>query len=139
MPETASRIRVARLLLKSAGDVVDVVSHDWWLYMVVTGCGGEVYYDPYPSLRYRQHPHNAIGVNSSWLARWRRGAMMFKGRFQTWSDLHIAAIQRIHDKLTPSSQEALSNFSIARKASFAASAAFNPASFAATNSAKKYE
>ena len=108
--------RAARLLLKSAGDVVDVVSHDWWLYMVVTGCGGEVCYDPYPSLRYRQHPHNAIGVNSSWLARWRRGAMMFKGRFQTWSDLHIAAIQRIHDKLTPSSQEALSNFSIARKA-----------------------
>lgn len=108
--------QAARLLLKSAGDVVDVVSHDWWLYMVVTGCGGVVCYDPYPSLRYRQHQHNAIGMNSSWLARLQRGAMLFKGRFQAWSDLHIAAIERIHDKLTPSSQEALANFSIARKA-----------------------
>jgi len=107
--------RAARILLKSAGDGVDVVSHDWWLYLVVTGCGGVVCYDPYPSLRYRQHEHNLIGVSSSWLARLQRIIMLSMGRFQVWSDIHIAAIERIHDKLTPSNKETLSEFSIARK------------------------
>ena len=107
--------RAARLLLKSAGDVVDVVSHDWWLYMVVTGCGGVVCYDPYPSLRYRQHNRNLIGMNSGWLARLQRVAMLSKGRFQDWSDIHLAAIQRIYDKLTPGNKEALSHFAVARK------------------------
>ena len=108
--------RAARLLLKSAGDVVDVVSHDWWLYMVVTGCGGVVCYDPYPSLRYRQHRGNLIGMNSGWLARLQRVVLLSKGRFQHWSDIHLAAIQRIYDKLTPGNQQTLAHFAVARKA-----------------------
>ena len=34
--------RAARDLLRRAGDQVQVVAHDWWAYMVVTGCGGRV-------------------------------------------------------------------------------------------------
>ena len=32
-----------------------VVAHDWWIYLLVSGAGGRVIYDPEPSVRYRQH------------------------------------------------------------------------------------
>ncbi|EDK72391.1 glycosyl transferase, group 2 family protein [candidate division TM7 genomosp. GTL1] len=43
----------ARRLLIAAGSDVDVVAHDWWVYIVVSACGGRVHYDSRPSLRYR--------------------------------------------------------------------------------------
>ena len=105
----------ARRLLRCAGDDVAVVSHDWWLYLIVTGCGGEVFYDPYPSLRYRQHGANLIGMNAGWHARWQRIVMLSKGRFKEWNEIHIAAMERIRMKLTDSNQHVLSEFSKARQ------------------------
>src|SRR5690606_25344152 len=43
-----------------------VVIHDWWLYLATTACDGLVRYDPEPSLRYRQHGDNLIGMNIGW-------------------------------------------------------------------------
>lgn len=45
----------ARNLLREAGKTRPVITHDWWAYMVVTGCGGRIFYDEEPTLRYRQH------------------------------------------------------------------------------------
>jgi hypothetical protein len=47
----------------SEGADLDVVSHDWWLYQVVSACGGTVHNDAYPSVRYQQHAYNVIGSN----------------------------------------------------------------------------
>ncbi|MDR0250776.1 MAG: glycosyltransferase family 2 protein, partial [Burkholderiales bacterium] len=58
----------ARRLLKSAG-VVDVLAHDWWTYLIVSGYGGAVFYDPLPSVQYRQHAKNQMGTNLSLTAR----------------------------------------------------------------------
>ncbi|TVQ39418.1 MAG: glycosyltransferase family 2 protein [Geminicoccaceae bacterium] len=41
-----------------------VIMHDWWCYLVVGACG-RVLYDPDPSLFYRQHGANAIGIGST--------------------------------------------------------------------------
>lgn len=38
--------------------------HDWWMYLVITFFG-KVYFDPVPSLKYRQHGANAVGAASS--------------------------------------------------------------------------
>ena len=54
----------ARALLCEAGADADVVTHDWWAYLLVSGCG-KVFYDACPSLRYRQHGGNLVGMNSS--------------------------------------------------------------------------
>ena len=40
-----------------------VIAHDWWIYLLVSGAGGRVIYDPEPSVRYRQHGANLIGGN----------------------------------------------------------------------------
>jgi glycosyltransferase involved in cell wall biosynthesis len=104
----------ARQLLRQVGDKVVVVSHDWWVYLVVSGCGGEVFYDPYPSVRYRQHDSNLIGINRSWKARMARMQMVAKGNFKHWNDVNIAAIQVLRNRLTPANQTSLQLFALAR-------------------------
>ena len=47
--------KAARDLIALIGEGSDIVSHDWWAYMVVSGCGGKVIYDPNSYIRYRQH------------------------------------------------------------------------------------
>ena len=104
----------ARMLLSEAGQSVSVVSHDWWAYIVISGCGGEIYYDHYPSVRYRQHQHNIVGMNSTWSARLNRIRMLCKGRFKDWSDSNIEALEKLQHKLTPQNRDILYQFAKAR-------------------------
>lgn len=41
----------------------DIYMHDWWLYLVAS-CFGQVYYDPTPHYKYRQHGDNVLGASS---------------------------------------------------------------------------
>ena len=107
----------ARALLQQAGEKVSIISHDWWAYMLIMGCGGKVFYDPYPTVRYRQHDKNLVGMNSSWLARLSRIKMLWQGRFRDWNDGNISALESISDKLTPENQKLLKRFSKARQSS----------------------
>ena len=107
--------RAARALLREAGEETPVVTHDWWAYLVVTGCGGRVFYDRHPSLRYRQHGGNLVGMNTTWAARATRLRMLWEGRFAIWTDSNIASLRRLQDKLTPESRETLEKFAQARK------------------------
>lgn len=106
--------KAARKLLREAGEDVGVVTHDWWAYLVVIGCGGNVFYDSQPSVRYRQHEGNLVGMNSSWPARFLRIRMLFQGRFREINDLHIQALERVRSKLTPNARKTLDHFAAAR-------------------------
>jgi glycosyltransferase involved in cell wall biosynthesis len=50
-----------RLLSSRLPEATGVVVHDWWCYLVVSALG-EVFYDPSPSVDYRLHPGNVIGL-----------------------------------------------------------------------------
>ncbi len=104
----------ARALLREAGEDVDVFTHDWWTYLVVSGCGGQVFYDAHPSLHYRQHGENLVGMNSSWSARLVRIRMLWQGRFRNWNDHHLQALLRVRPKLTPDNEKTLGRFMVAR-------------------------
>jgi glycosyltransferase involved in cell wall biosynthesis len=108
----------ARELLKYAGDNVDVVTHDWWVYLVVTGCGGKVYYDPRPSLRYRQHDNNQIGIENDWRARINRIKLLWQGRFKSLNEQHIQALERLRPCLTDANKYTLDTFAAAREETF---------------------
>ena len=97
----------ARRLLTAAGPDVTIVSHDWWAYQLVTGCGGRVTYDPHPAVRYRQHGRQLVGNNVAWRARMSRLAQVFQGRFRRWSEINIRAIDTMYDHLTPENQRTL--------------------------------
>lgn len=103
----------ARTLLCEAGADADVVTHDWWAYLLVSGCG-KVFYDTRPTLRYRQHEGNILGVNTGWAARFKRIRMLFQGHYRAWNDRNIEALQRIRHRLTPENQQILDQFIKAR-------------------------
>lgn len=107
----------ALALLREAGKNTLVISHDWWTYMLITGCGGRVFYDSYPSLRYRQHDGNLVGMNSNWRARFKRMRMMWEGHFRNRNDRNIALLLQLQHKLTPENRETLERFANARQMS----------------------
>ena len=106
--------RAARDLLRRAGDQVQVVAHDWWAYMVITGCGGRVHYDPYPTVRYRQHGDNQVGSNQSWGARLVRLRLLLKGRFRVWTTANLQALETIRPLLTEENSRILDEFNTSR-------------------------
>jgi len=103
----------ARQLLK-AGGIVDVPSHDWWLYMLVSGVEGALFYDRYCSVRYRCHPNNVVGSNLGIRPRVLRAKMLLEGEFRRWTDKYLAAIEACRPPLTPRSQAILDAFRKAR-------------------------
>ncbi|WP_282384432.1 MULTISPECIES: glycosyltransferase family 2 protein [unclassified Pseudomonas] len=107
--------QAARKLLLEAGDRVDVPCHDWWAYVLISGAGGEVHYDPEPMLLYRQHDENLIGGNSGWLARLERLPLIFRGSFCKWNDQIIHALEAMYHRLSPEHQVTFGRFKEARK------------------------
>ena len=107
----------ARDLLVEAGADVDVVAHDWWIYIVVSACGGRVHYDSEPSLRYRQHGDNLIGANAGLSARLLRIKMLFQGHLRTWTNQHIQALSPLLPKLPPANRRIYDRFISARQRS----------------------
>jgi len=109
--------QAARRLLQEAGDKLPIVMHDWWAYMVVTGCGGKVFYDTQPTLRYRQHDGNVVGMNAGWGARLKRMRKLWQGQHREWNDRNIAALRKMEERLTPENRAILNRFTEARKMS----------------------
>lgn len=106
----------ARNLLKEAGPNVDVVMHDWWVYLVVAACGGAIYFDQCPSLRYRQHGNNLIGSGGGVLASFGRiGRVHLKGVYRDWVDRNVAALEHLRRYMTPENRVCLDSFLEGRK------------------------
>lgn len=107
--------QAARVLLQKAGSRVDVVTHDWWAYLLVAGCGGTVFYDPSPTVRYRQHSRNLVGANTGWPARLARLRLLAEGRFREWNAKNLRALQGVNRMLTPENQRMLAQWAQSRK------------------------
>jgi glycosyltransferase involved in cell wall biosynthesis len=108
--------RAAQHLLKEAGENISVVAHDWWAYMLINGAGGLVHYDPYPSVSYRQHNGNLIGVNASWKNRFNRFCKMWEGCHRRWNDTNIESLHLIQHQLTLENRKVLERFVQGRNA-----------------------
>lgn len=90
------------------------VSHDWWAYIMVSGSGGIVKYDPEPLTLYRQHGGNLIGENRSYFARLTRLRMVWDGTWGRWQDQHLALLDDNLGQLTAEAHAALQSFKSAR-------------------------
>ena len=103
-----------RLLLEEAGHALDIVSHDWWAYLLVSGAGGRMFYDANSYVRYRQHTRNLVGSNAGWRARALRLRMMFEGRFKQWNTTNIAGLETVKHCLTDENRHVLEEFKALR-------------------------
>ena len=85
-------------LLENAG-LLQIISHDWWLYQLVTGAAGHVVYDPIPTILYRQHGNNLVGENRSLRSKFERLSRLLNGSFSKWNDVNIAALVKSREYL----------------------------------------
>ena len=102
-----------RLLVKAGADV-NVVVHDWWVYLVVTACGGTVHYDASPSVSYRQHANNQIGGRRGMQKLFSGVRGLCQHRMKAWIDSNLIALERLRDELTPESRSVLERFAAYR-------------------------
>ena len=108
----------AKKLIINKLDLINPISHDWWTYLLISGFGGNVYYDPKPSLLYRQHNNNQMGTNKSWNGRISRFFQLLKGDFKACMDCNISSLNIIKEILNDENKSVLEDFSKARKSNF---------------------
>lgn len=106
----------AKKLIESAG-LQSPVSHDWWIYQLVTGAGGKVCYDSEPQILYRQHAGSIVGSNDSVWSRVERIVMMLQGRFKMWTDQNLSALDNSRSLLSYESTQILDLFIRLRQSS----------------------
>ncbi|EPG6258775.1 glycosyltransferase family 2 protein [Klebsiella aerogenes] len=100
----------ARELVSQTPCYDEIISHDWWIYILVSGCNGHIYYDPHPAILYRQHGQNIIGSNISMTARLLRIRKLMDGKFKNWNQKNIDLLMSLNEYLTPDSKIKLGNF-----------------------------
>ncbi len=97
----------AAVRLIAASREPEATLHDWWAYLVVTAAGGRVLIDDEPTVLYRQHGGNAVGVPLSPLKRAvdavRRGPGVFMRTFRQ----HTEALRAQPELLSPVARDAL--------------------------------
>lgn len=107
--------QATKTLLEKVG-LVPTPSHDWWLYLLVTGAGGVMYYDPRPHILYRQHANTVVGANNSAYAMLIRIYKLLDGRYKKWTDNNIKSLRQAEKLLLPSSVEIINIFELMRNA-----------------------
>jgi len=88
-------------LVAAAGQPKTVMCHDWWIYLLVSGAGGQVLYDPEPLVIYRQHHGNFLGSNRGRAARLRRAALVWNYDYGRWMQGNLQALMHVSACLTP--------------------------------------
>lgn len=106
--------RAGRNIINKTPIDVRIISHDWWIYIVITAIGGNIFYDPKPSINYRQHTNNIVGSNLGWLARFKRISGLMDGHFKMWIDSNIYALNKADINITPENRFILESFNEAR-------------------------
>ena len=95
-----------------------IIAHDWWCYQIISGAGGNVFYDKNIYLKYRQHNTNLIGSNISLKDKWLRFCKVANGNFKIQNDNKLRAIINNQNLLTISNGKTLTNFIKARESFF---------------------
>lgn len=84
--------------------------HDWWSYLLVSGAGGHVLFDPRPSLRYRQHAHNVTGMPVSARDHMRRAERLAAGRLRETLAANLTALEAARAWLTAENRVVLDHW-----------------------------
>ena len=95
-----------------------IIAHDWWCYQIISGAGGNIFYDKNIYLKYRQHNNNLIGSNVSLKDKWLRFCKVANGNFKIQNDHNLRSIINNQNLLTISNGKTLTNFIKARESFF---------------------
>lgn len=90
------------------------VTHDWWLYQLISGAGGQVIRSEQPTVLYRQHGDNLFGTNLGTRAALKRLRMVTSGDLAAWTACNARALSVSAHRLTPENRALLDRFTCIR-------------------------
>jgi len=79
---------------------VNVISHDWWLYIMNELVGGQTFYDPESMILYRQHDKSIIGANTGFVAKLKRLGMLINGTYRQYNTKHLNILNNLYFKMS---------------------------------------
>ena len=103
----------ADLARAAAGEALAVggpATHDWWLYQLVSGAGGQVIRDETPTILYRQHGANLFGSNRGLGAALSRLRLVVSGELGAWVAQNNRALGASAHRLTAENRALLARF-----------------------------
>lgn len=106
----------ARSLAAQAGVPGGLPYHDWWLYQLIAGAGGDVVIDAEAVLYYRQHRGNAMGAHQGAAATLARLGRILRRDYGDWIATNTAALAGVEALLTPDNRRLLAGFRALPKA-----------------------
>lgn len=104
----------ARILFNLACKTKKISSHDWLMYIVITGSGGIFICESTPLVRYRQHNKNLIGANISLGSIFQRVRLLFMGNLKNSISINKSSISLIENFLTNENKSIYNEFYKAR-------------------------
>lgn len=107
--------QAARERLECSPHGEDTGLHDWWCYLLVSGCGGTVIYDSTPCLDYRQHANNQIGMKRGLQSLASRITHLWQGGHRIQIDRNLAALAVHETWLEAPSRASFQRFCAARR------------------------
>ena len=106
------------LIVRTLIDNMEIISHDWWSYIIISGSGGRIYYDKLPFVKYRQHKTNLQGSNNSFINSLKRIKYLFFGRLKKWNEINIKALEKNELSLKKENKDLVRRFKKIRNQSF---------------------
>lgn len=103
----------AKILLEKVGRV-NAISHDWWIYQLISGAGGFVYYDCVPHIIYRQHKNSLIGARDGVFNAIIRIYELLKGRYRRYNNFQCECLSKAKHFLEPKNVSLLEWFQTMR-------------------------
>jgi glycosyltransferase involved in cell wall biosynthesis len=92
----------------------DVVSHDWWLYILNELKGGQTFYDTESTILYRQHSRSLIGANTKFIAKLRRLRMLLDGTYRVYNTKHLEVLNKLLIETVKTNIDLIDQFLIMR-------------------------
>jgi glycosyltransferase involved in cell wall biosynthesis len=92
----------------------DVVSHDWWLYIMNELKCGYTFYDNESTILYRQHSKSLVGSNTGFLAKLRRLRLLMDGTYRQYNTKHLKAFNKLYIATVKSNIDLIDQFLILR-------------------------
>lgn len=93
----------------------DTGLHDWWCYLLISGCGGNVVYDSNACLDYRQHASNLIGMKRGMKSLLTRMQHLWQGGHRIQIERNLTALMAHREWLEPQHQASFDRYRLSRQ------------------------
>lgn len=97
-------------IIESLPIKMNIVSHDWLLYMICSALEGKIFYDHNPKVFYRQHNGNLVGTNLGIKSKLTRFKRTYNGEFKDWNVVNEENLSFIKKSISAENLKIISSY-----------------------------